>query len=122
MNFTYLGNSPGTLDTERYIWGPVKLPKGKSWKNNTMTFRDNEFLFSEISFYDADPDLFIKFRCARGLKQCPLYLTVKNYAELTVFDIERDLCHGSDNPYPLGRHFHDGILMFFHLRRLSLCK
>ena len=55
-------------------------------------------MFYKISFYDADPDLYIRFKA----KKSTAYLKIKDYKERTFFDI-----------YPrsidLGRHFEDGI-------------
>ena len=131
-----LGNPE--LDTQRYLWRKVKLPQGKSWSKNAKCFIDKSYNASRIYFFDNAPDLYIRFVFARGrrheyvysqkfnctvyaiFKQSTLYLTIKNYAELTALDVLNDLYRGCDSLYPLGRHFEDGIFSFWKEHKLEL--
>ena len=101
------------LNPDRYLTSPIKLPKGKKWAKDADVFKDKEYLFSTIYFYDADPDLYIHFRSHNGKRH--QYLTIKNYACLTVHDVISDLYSAFNyrDTYPLGRHFEDGILKFW---------
>ena len=131
-----LGNPD--LDTQRYLWGKVKLPQGKSWKEDAKCFKDKSYEASTIYFFDNAPDLYVRFVFKRGrryeyvyskefkrtvcaiFKQSTLYLTIKNYVELTALEVLNDLYKGCNSLYPLGRHFEDGILLFWKEHRLEL--
>ena len=63
----HLGRPNSLLDTSKYRWGDIKLPKGKSWNNDCFIHKkDKEYMFSHIRFYDAEPDLFIQFKTENG--------------------------------------------------------
>lgn len=122
------------IDSERYIWGKVKLPAGRTWKKDAEHFKDKEYVFSQISFYDKAPDLYVKFTPSKGynsfyayseeskhvvwymFKQRVLYLTIKRYAELTGFQVMNDL----GGIGVLGRHFEEGILSFWQTHKLAI--
>ena len=105
-----LGNPE--LDTQRYLWQKVKLPQGKSWSKDAKFFKDKSYDASTIYFFDNAPDLYVRFVFKRGrrceyvyskefkrtvcaiFKQSALYLTIKNYAELTALEVLNDLYKG----------------------------
>lgn len=63
----HLGQPNSLLDYSKYQWGAVKLPKGKSWNNDSFIHKkDKEYMFSHIKFFDAEPDLFIQFKTGNG--------------------------------------------------------
>ena len=63
----HLGFPNDQLDPKKYQWGNPKLPKGETWSKNSFLHKvDREYMFSSISFYDADPDLYIQFKCGNG--------------------------------------------------------
>lgn len=122
----FLGN-PDLLDKTRYQWQKVKVPQ------ECMTFKDNEFTMNIISFYDADPDLYVRFKSSKGryrfynekseyvyIKQAPIYLIIRNYKELTALEILHDLYSGSEKSYPLGKNFEDGLFIFYQAHNLDL--
>lgn len=135
-SYEFIGYNPELLSS-RYSWGAVKLPKGKSWNNDAIHFRDTEYVFSKISLYDAKPDLYLKFYPVRGrnfeyrylesekrtcqlyFKQHALYLTIRNYAEITAFQVINDF-RSPVTGDSLGRHFEDGILTFWQSHGLPL--
>ena len=124
---TFLGN-PDLLDNSRYQWTKAKVPKNKESEN----FKDNEFTFNVINFYDFEPDLLIRFKPRKNrflfwegaklffVKQSPIFLTVRNYRELTALDILHDLYNGCEHDAPLGRHFEDGLFAFYQAHGLDL--
>ena len=121
----FLGN-PELLDKSRYQWQQVKVPK------ECMTFKDNEFTMNIISFYDASPDLYVRFKSSKGryrfyrgadylfIRQAPIYLTIRNYRDLTALEILHDLYSGSETSYPLGKNFEDGLFAFYQAHGLDL--
>lgn len=145
----FLGFRPDLLDSTRYSWGAVKLPKCKSWKNDFVfsyrtrkgeeiySFHDKEYAFSSIRLFNNAPDLYLKFIPGRGrnfeyryvesegdiclvfFKQSALYLTIKNYAELLAFDVINDF-RNSETGECIGRHFEEAILTFWHSKQLPL--
>ena len=125
----YLGD-PSRLDSKRYVWCAVKMPKGKSWEKDAIHFRDNGYVFSKISFFDNTSNLYVRFTPSRGLngflahsekynrvvwyayKQSVLYLTIKNYAEISACQVLNDIWDSTSGE-GLGRHFEEGILNFW---------
>ena len=126
------------LDTQHYSWGKVKLPQGKTWKKDAKCFKAKDYNASTIYFFDNAPDLYVRFVFGGGrryeyvysetykctvlgyFKQSALYLTIKNYVELTALNVLNDLYKGCNSLYPLGRHFEDGILLFWKEHKLEL--
>lgn len=145
----FLGYRPDLLDSSRYSWGAVKLPKGKSWNNDAVinyrtkegkdirVFHDKGYAFSSIMLYDNEPDLYIKFIPSKGknfeyrvlkpyhpavclmFKQKALYLTIKNYSLLSAFQVINDF-RSPVTGDSLGRHFEEAILTFWQSHRLPL--
>ena len=131
---SYLG-IPELIDSSRYIWSfkCKKLP----WKDAAL-FRNKEFTFNIIRFIEDNADLFVKFTPDRGrytyftdpeeyrghigfyFKQSALYLTIKDYRDLTACDHLQALYSGARVIYPLGVHFEDGLLNFYQARDLDL--
>ena len=87
------------ISDEIFQWGDIKLPKGKLWeKDSLFHIHDKAFMFYKISFYDADPDLYVRFKARKSTA----YLTIKNYKEHIFFEIYK-------RSIDLGRHFEDGM-------------
>ena len=63
---------------------------------------DKAFMFYKISFYDAEPDLYVRFKARKLI----VYLTIKNYKEYTFFEIYK-------RSIDLGRHFEDGMKQIY---------
>ena len=54
-----LGNPD--LDMRRYLWDKVKIPQGKSWKEDAKCFKDKSYDASTIYFWGNSPDLYVRF-------------------------------------------------------------
>ncbi len=145
----FLGCNPNSLDSTRYSWGAMKLPKGKNWNKDSVlnyrtkdgkeirVFQDIEYAFSTIRLYDNEPDLYLKFTpgryrnfdyryvedegktCLLYFKQSALYLTIRTYPLLSAFSVINDF-RNPETGESIGRHFEQAILTFWQSKQLPL--